>query len=146
LTTFGIFSNMNHLQLKLSTIATSISLISISLIPTAAFAVPGWGQTFRDLRVPASGCKNSVEKAIRKVTGSAGTTNQVNGTTYMMTTYPQGTTGVFIYCASNPELACGQRTSTVMIVAFSDRGSGEAVNWNDRLNRAIGSPEYIDCG
>jgi hypothetical protein len=134
------------LGFKFTAIATSLSLAVLSLMPSAAMAVPGWAQTSRPLRVPASGCKNSVQNAIQRVTGSAGTAEQLNGTTYLMTTYPQGTTGVFIYCASNPELACRNRTSTVMLVAFSDRGSGEAAAWRDRLDRAIGSPQYTDCG
>ncbi len=126
-------------------IVTAIAIASVSLMPTAALAVPGWAQTSRSLRVPTSGCKNSVQNAIRRVTGSDGATSQLNDTTYLTTAF-SATTGVFIYCASNPELACGQPSATVMILTFSDNGSGEAGHWLEQFNRAIGSPEYTDCG
>ncbi|MGA7933306.1 MAG: hypothetical protein WCA35_07145 [Kovacikia sp.] len=131
---------------KLGAIATALSIASLSLIPSSALAVPGWAQTSRRMDGSARDCTNFVQNAIRKVTGANGTFGQLNGTTYLMTTYPQGTTGVFIYCVYNPEQSCGQATSSVMLVAFSDRGSGEAAAWRDRLDRAIGSPQRIDCG
>jgi hypothetical protein len=108
---------------KLGAIVTSLSIASVALMPSSALAVPGWEQTYRRLAVSTEICKNSVQNAIRKVTGSEGTFEQVNGTTYLMTAYPQGTTGVF----------------------FSDRGSGEAAKWRDLLDRTTGFPQYIDC-
>jgi hypothetical protein len=111
-----------------------------------AMAVPGWAQLSRPFSTPPQYCVDNVGKAITEVTGSGGTFDKISDTTYLMTTYPQGTTGVFIYCVSNPKLACSSVSSTVLIVAFSDNGSQEAAYWIDRLNTAISDVFFIDCG
>ena len=135
-----------HIGFKLSAIATALSIYSLSLLPSSALAVPGWAQISRRIDGSARDCTHFVQAAIRKVTGANGTLDQLNGTTYLMTAYPQGTTGVFIYCVYNPAQSCGQATSSVMLVSFSDRGSGQAAVWRDRLDREIGNPQRIDCG
>ncbi len=104
-----------------------------------AMAVPGWAQTWKHISLPPGSCISYVDQAIKQVTGSGGTFDKISDTTYLMTTYPQGTTGVFLYCVSNPNRYYGYPTSTLLIVAFSDNGSGEAVYWRDRLNNAVGS-------
>jgi hypothetical protein len=135
-----------NIKIKPIAIGTALSIAALSLVPTSALAVPGWAQTSRRIDATARQCTNLVQTGIRKVTGANGSVNQVNRTTYLMTTYPQGTTGVFIYCVYNPEESCGQATSSMTLVAFSDRGSGEAARWRDQLDRAIERPQRIDCG
>jgi hypothetical protein len=105
-----------NIGFKLGAISTSVSVAALFLVPSTAMAVPGWAQTSRALGIPASGCKNSVQNAIQRVTGNSSSADQLNGTTYLMTTYPQGTTGVFIYCVSNPEKAGGQASSMVLVL------------------------------
>ncbi|OUC15139.1 MAG: hypothetical protein B0A82_08290 [Alkalinema sp. CACIAM 70d] len=73
---------------KLSAIATIFSIASLSLILTSALAVPGWAQTSRNIDGSARDCTKFVQNAIRKVTGTNGSFDQLNGTTYLMTTYP----------------------------------------------------------
>ena len=69
-------------------IVTSLSIASLSLIPTSALAVPGWAQTSRRIDRPARECSDLVQTAIRKVTGANGSLDRLNKTTYLMTTYP----------------------------------------------------------
>ncbi len=134
-------------NMKLSHLLPLGSLISVLVITQSpANAVPGWAQTSRNLEVSPNECTNSAGQAIKKVTGTTGTFDKISATTFLRTTYPQGTTGVFIYCVSNPKKACNDVTSTLMIVAFSDKSSTEAVKWRDKLNQAVGNPIYIDCG
>lgn len=133
--------------MKLSHLLPLGSLIPVLIITQSpANAVPGWAQTSRDLKVTPNDCTNYAGQAIRNVTGSTGTFDKISATTFLRTTYPQGTTGVFIYCVSNPTRVCNALTSTLMIFAFSDKGSSEAVKWRDKLNQAVGNPIYIDCG
>ncbi len=122
-------------------------LIPVLIInQSPANAVPGWAQTSRNLTVTPNLCTYYAGEAVKSVTGSAGTLDVISATTFLRTTYPQGTTGVFIYCVSNPKIVCNAPTSTLLIVAFSDKGSSEAVKWRDRLNQAVGDPKYFDCG
>ncbi|MEP0858497.1 hypothetical protein [Trichocoleus sp. DQ-U1] len=134
-------------NMKLSHLLSFSSLIPGLLIAQSpAIAVPGWAQTSRHLNVHPSSCTSYVKDAILKVTGSTATFDAISNTTFLMTAYPQGTTGVFMYCVSNPKPVCKGPTSTLLVVAFSDNGSGEAEIWRDALNNAVGDPVYIDCG
>ena len=133
--------------MKLAHLLSFGSLIpGLFLAQYPAMAVPGWAQTWKHISLPPGSCISYVDQAIQQVTGNGGTFDKISDTTYLMTTYPQGTTGVFLYCVHNPQLACKAPTSTLLIVAFSDNGSGEAVYWRDKLNTAVGQPQYIDCG
>lgn len=133
--------------MKLSHLLSLGTLIpGLVMAQSPAIAVPGWAQTSRHLNVSSGLCSVNVREAVQKVTGSASTFDQISDTTFLTTAYPQGTTGVFIYCVSHPTLACGVPTSTLLIVAFSDNGSGEAVYWRDTLDQAVSNPTYIDCG
>lgn len=133
--------------MKLGRLASFCWLVpGLLLAQYPAMAVPGWAQLSRPFSTPPEYCVNNVDKAIREVTGSGGTFDKISDTTYLMTTYPQGTTGVFIYCVSNPKPACNSVSSTVLLVAFSDNSSEEAAYWRDRLNTAISDLLFIDCG
>ncbi|MGV0024064.1 hypothetical protein [Phormidesmis priestleyi] len=71
------------LQFKLSAIATSLSVIALSLIPARAMATPGHAYSSRNLEVGSDNCSSAVRSAVKRVSRDPGTVNQISGTTFV---------------------------------------------------------------
>jgi hypothetical protein len=122
---------------------------TLALLPFAAaapaHAVPGWSHGgWASLKISLSGCRVEAERAIRQVT-----TGEATSVFFPWGSESKGfvsDTGVFVYCMAHPVKICGQPSSQIAILAFSDKGWPRAAQLRDAVRFWIGNPVTIDCG
>jgi hypothetical protein len=116
----------------------------LSFLTTPAMAVPGWADASLNLRIPVAACQTYVQNSLRTVTHSQ-TATETFSTMGSITKGFDSDTGYFVYCLADSRLVCNRPSSTLAIIAFSDDGSGIAATKRDRVLKAIGNPQLIDC-
>ena len=120
---------------------------ALTLASTApAFAVPGWSTTSTNLPMEPVYCRSEAEGAIKTVTsGNVSPPSQTYSALGSLTAGYVDGAAIFIYCLANSSQVCKHPSSTMAVVAFSDKGSEHAKSKADQVLQVVGHPQPIDC-